>query len=305
MLKFILKRLLEAIPTLWVIATLTFFMVRLAPGGPFDGERSMPPEIREQLNAHYGLDRPLMVQYWDFITKAVRGDLGPSFKYQGWNVSELIAKKCPISLELAIYSMALAIFWGMGVGILASFKPNTWMDYLPMSLTTLGICLPTFVLGPLLILVISIKLDWLHSSGWTSLSDRILPTICLAIYYGAYIARMTRGSLMEIRNQPYIRTAYAKGLSRRRIYFLHALRNGLQPVVAYLGPCTAGLITGSFIVETIFNIPGLGRFFIDSAFNRDYTMVMGCILFYATLIIIMNLLVDIIQTVLNPRQKLQ
>lgn len=303
MLRLILKRLLEAIPVLFVIVTLTFFMVRLAPGGPFDSEKAMPEAVREAIDAQYGLDQPLWVQYGRYLGGLLQGDLGPSFKYPGWSVNELIAAKIPVSLELGAYALAIALLIGLGLGILAAARPNTWSDYTPMALAMLGICLPTFVLGPLLLLTFA--LDWpiFNAAGWQFPRDRVLPSLTLGLFYAAYIARLTRGSMMEVRNLDYMRTARAKGLPPWRISLLHGLRNAILPVVAYLGPAAAGLISGSFVVETIFHIPGLGKFFVSSAINRDYTLVMGTVILYATLIIVFNLCADLIQARLDPRQR--
>ena len=297
--------MLEAIPVLFIIATATFFLVRLAPGGPFDREKTVSPEVEEALNAHYGLDDSLLVQYLRFIGNLLKGDLGPSFKYPGWTVNELILAKIPISLELGIYALIIAVLIGTSAGVIASLKPNRWSDHLPMALAMIGICLPTFVLGPILVLVFALKLEWFNVSGWFLLGDRVLPSLTLGIFYAAYVARLTRGSMLEVHNEDYIRTARAKGLPEWRVTLVHAFRNGILPVVSFLGPAAAGVISGSFVVETIFHIPGLGRFFVNAAFNRDYTMVIGTVLFYATLLILLNLLADILQSLLNPRIRYQ
>jgi oligopeptide transport system permease protein len=305
MVKFIFRRLFEAVPVLLIIATGTFFIVRLAPGGPFDREKAVTPEVEAALNAHYGLDAPLHVQYFRFLGNLLKGDLGPSFKYPGWTVNELILAKIPVSLELGLYALIIAVLLGVTAGVIASLKPNRWSDHLTMTIAMAGICLPTFVLGPVLVLVFALKLEWFNVSGWFLPTDRILPAFTLGIFYAAYVARLTRGSMLEVRNQDYIRTARAKGLPAWRVTLVHALRNGILPVVTFLGPAAAGVISGSFVVETIFHIPGLGRFFVNAAFNRDYTMVIGTVLFYATLLILLNLLVDILQSLLNPKIRLQ
>lgn len=303
MFKYILKRLLEAIPVLLVIITLTFFMLRIAPGGPFDKEKALPPDIEANLKAYYGMDKPLTEQYLQYLKNLLHGNLGPSFKYPGWTVNEIIASKIPVSIELGVYALSLALIFGIGIGVLSAFKQNTLWDYLPMSAAMVGICLPSFVIGPLLILLFAIKLEWFHSSGWSDMSDRVLPAITMAIFYAAYLARLTRGSMVEVLKQDYIRTAKAKGLSTIRVTFVHGLRNGLVPIVSYLGPALAGLISGSFVIETVFNIPGLGHFFVQAAFNRDYTLVLGTVLCYAVAIIVFNLITDIILVCLNPREK--
>jgi len=304
MVRFIFNRLLQAIPTLLAIATLTFFLIRLAPGGPFSTEKSVAPEILARLNAHYGLDKPMIVQYGGYMLNLLRGNLGPSFKYPNRTVNELIAGAAPVSFELGMWALLFALGTGLTAGIIAVSRPNTLFDHLPMGLAMTGICVPTFVLGPLLVLGIALKLGWLSVSGWVVPGDRILPALTLGAPYAAYIARLTRGGLMEMLPQDFIRTARAKGLPEHVVIFRHALKGGLLPVISFLGPAVAGLVTGSFVVETIFQIPGLGRFFIMAAFNRDYTMIMGTVLFYATLIIVLNMLVDIMQAWMDPRVRL-
>jgi oligopeptide transport system permease protein len=304
MIRFIARRLLQMIPVLWLVITITFVMVRLAPGGPFSTEKKIPEAILKKLEAHYGLDRPLMAQYFAYLGNVLRGDLGPSFKYEGRSVNELIAAAFPISLELGCYALAVALVLGLSAGLLASLRPNSVTDYLPMSVAMLGICIPTFVMGPLLLLVFGLMLNWFNVSGWDVARDKVLPALTLGGYYAAYVARLTRGGVIEILSHDFIRTARAKGAGPARILFKHALKGGLLPVVSYLGPAVAGLLTGSFVVELIFQIPGLGRFFIQSAFNRDYTLVLGTVIFYATLIILFNLAVDVIQVWLNPKLRL-
>ncbi len=305
MAKFILGRILQAIPTLLIIAALTFFMTRMAPGGPFDSEKPIPEEIKERIEAHYGLDKPLHEQFFLYIGNLLQGDLGPSFKYVGWEVSELIAQAFPVSAQLGLCSLAIALALGLPAGIVAALRKNSPWDYVPMSIAMLGICLPTFVLGPALILLFSTKLGWFSPMGWYSMSDIILPSLTLGLFYAAYVARLTRAGMLETLNQDYVRTARAKGATPSQVITKHALRGGLLPVVTFLGPAFAGLISGSFIIESIFFIPGLGRFFVTAAFNRDYTMVLGTVLFYAILIILLNLLVDVIQAALDPKARTQ
>jgi len=301
MFRFIAKRFLEAIPVLLVVSAITFVLLRIAPGGPFDTEKATSPEIRAQIEAYYGLNRKLWRQYTDYMWRAAHGDLGPSYKYIGWDVRELIADSLPVSMELGCYALAFALVVGLITGAVASLRPNTWTDYLPMSIATLGICLPTFVTGPLLILVFGIMLHWYNSSGWFFASDRVLPSITLGLFYTAYLSRLARGGMLEILSQDYIRTARAKGASEWRVLWKHAWRGGLLSVVAYLGPAVSGLLTGSLVVETIFDIPGAGRFFVNAASSRDYTMVMGTTLIFAVLVIGANLVVDILQVWLNPK----
>lgn len=303
MLRFIARRILETIPVLFIIATATFFMMRLAPGGPFDKEKATTPEIRKAIEAYYGLDKPLFEQYLTVMKGYFRGDLGPDYRYPNRRVSELILDSFPVSLELGCLSLAIALVLGMTAGLIAAIRRNSVFDYSAMGLSMVGICLPTFVMGPLLVLMFAIHRHWFNASGWDFARDRVLPATTLGLYYAAYIARLTRGGLLEVLNQDFIRTARAKGAGTLRVLVRHALRGGISPVVSFLGPAAAGIITGSFVVETIFDIPGLGRFFITSAFNRDYTLVLGTVIFYAVLIVFFNLLVDIAQVWLNPKLK--
>ena len=305
MLRFVARRLLQMIPVLFIIATMTFFMLRLAPGGPFDSEKSVTPEIRKNLESYYGLNKPLYRQYYDYLANVVKGDLGPSFKYPNRTVNELIGESFPISAELGFWSLLVALAVGLPAGIISSLRPNTAMDYIPNSLAMVGICVPNFVFGPLLVLIFALTLGWARVSGWDEPIDRVLPALTLGAAYAAYIARLTRGGMLEIFSQDFIRTARAKGASPLRIILKHAMRGGLLPVVSYLGPAVAGLITGSFVVETIFQIPGLGRYFVNAAFNRDYTMVLGAVLFYGAFIVVFNLIVDVALVWMNPRLKFE
>jgi oligopeptide transport system permease protein len=305
MLRFIAIRLVQAIPVLLAVATLTFFMLKLAPGGPFSAEKSTTPEIQRHLEAHYGLNEPLFQQYLTYLGKIVRGDLGPSFKYPNRTVNELIGQAFPVSAELGGWSLLVALSLGLSAGIIASLRPNTLTDYIPSGLAMIGISLPIFVLGPLLVLVFALQLEWVRVAGWDDWIDRILPSLTLGGFYAAYIARLTRGGMLEVLSQDFIRTARAKGASPSRVILKHALRGGLIPVVSYLGPTVAGLLTGSFVVETIFQIPGLGRYFVTAAFNRDYTMVVGTVLFYAAFIVFFNLLVDLVLIRMNPKLRFE
>lgn len=300
MWRLIFRRLLQAVPVLLAISLLTFLMVRLAPGDPFSDERRVPEDIRARLEAAYGFDQPLWKQYLRHMTHLARGDL-PSFRYPDRTVHEIIAEAFPVSLELGALALLVALLVGIPAGVVAAVRRNTWLDHLPMSLAMSGICLPSFVLGPLLILVFALKLGWVNPMGWDQPSDRVLPALTLGLYYAAYIARLARGGMLEILSQDFMRTARAKGLPGWLVVVRHGLRGGLLPVVTYLGPAIAGLMTGSFAVETIFFIPGLGRFFVTAAFNRDYTMVMGTVMFYAVLIVLLNLAVDVVHLGLDPR----
>ncbi len=306
MLRFALNRLLQAIPVLLIVISATFLLVHSAPGGPFSADKAVPPEVIKALEAQYNLDQPLWQQYISYLGDVLRGDFGPSFKYSGRTVNELIAAGLPATAELALYAMLVALIIGISAGVAAAMRPNTLQDYLPMSAAMLGICMPSFLFGPLMVLIFGIHLEWLPVSGWGDMpGDKILPSITLGTGYAAYIARLSRGGMLEVLSQDYIRTARAKGLSEPLIILKHALRGGLIPVVAFLGPAFAGLLGGSFVVETIFQIPGLGRFYVQAAFNRDYTMILGMTIFFATLIILFNLLSDMLAIWLNPKLRQQ
>ena len=243
-------------------------MVHAAPGGPFDEDKAVSPEVMEKLNERYNLNAPLIEQYTDYLGGVLVGDFGPSFRYPSRTVSELIFTGLPITFELAIYSIIFALLIGIGTGIISALKKNTFLDYIPMTSAMVGICVPSIILGPLLTLIFGIWLEILPVSGWGDLSgDKILPTITLGTAYAAYCARLTRGGMLEVLNQDFIRTARAKGLSETRVVLVHALKGGLTPVIAFLGPAMAGLLAGSFVVETIFGIPGLGRFYVEAAIN--------------------------------------
>ncbi len=324
MLRYVLRRLLEAIPVMLVIITGTFFMQRFVPGGPFTAEKAVTPEVQRNLEAYYHLNDPLWKQYvdylWDLTPKrfhplaltdgldlkeAFGIDFRPSFKYPNRTVNEIIADKLPVSLELGMISLGVALVIGLPLGILAAVRRNSWIDYICSSVAMTGICVPTFVLGPVLVLGFAIHLGWFNASGWYGPIDRVLPSLTLGSVYAAYIARLTRGGFLEVLNQDFIRTARAKGASESRVIFRHALRGGLLPVVSFLGPAVAGILTGSFVIETIFQIPGLGREFVNSAFNRDYTLILGTVILYAGFIIVLNLVVDVVQVWMNPKLKFE
>jgi oligopeptide transport system permease protein len=304
MFKFIARRILQAVLVIFIIITVTFFMVRFAPGDPFSAERKMPEHIKERLMAHYGLDQPVLVQYGNYLQQLLQGDLGPSFT-ETRSVNEILAATFPVSLELGGWALLIALGIGLPIGIVAAVFRNTLADYVPMSLAMIGICLPTFVLGPILALVFGVWLGWFNVSGWFMPADRVLPALTIGLVYAAVIARITRGGMLEILSQDFIRTAVAKGVPFWRIIFLHTLKGGLLPVISFLGPALAGIISGSFVVETIFQIPGMGREFVSSAFDRDYTLVLGTVILYALLITAANLLVDIVQVILNPRLRFE
>lgn len=306
MWRFIGGRLLQAVPVILTVITVTFFLVRVAPGGPFDAEKAVIPEVKAALEKQYRLDQPLFSQYVAYLGDLARGDMGPSFKYPGRSVNELIGAGLPVTAELGLYALLVAIGIGALAGIVASLKPNSAQDYIPMTAAMIGICMPTFLLGPLLVLVFGIRLEWLPVSGWGDLpGDKLLPSLTLGAAYAAYIARLSRAGMLEVLSQDYIRTARAKGLPEWQVVIRHSLRGGLLPMVAFLGPAFAGLLAGSFVVETIFQIPGLGRFYVQAAFNRDYTMILGTTVFLSTLIVLFNLLSDIIAAWMNPRLRHQ
>ena len=302
MFTFIFKRILQAIPVLFIVATLTFFMIRLAPGGPFSTDKNVSPEIMSNINKHYGLDKPVLQQYSDYMISLLKGNLGPSYKYSNRSVNDIIAQTFPVSLELGLLAMLFAVIIGVFFGVTAAIKPNSLRDYVSMSFVMIGICVPAFVLGPVLIWFFAIKLEWINVAGWSTFGDCILPTITLGAIYAANIARLSRGGMLEILTHDFIRTARAKGINEKWVIIKHALRGGLMSVISYIGPAIAGVITGSFVVETIFQIPGLGRIFVQAAFDRDYTMIVGTVFFYAILIVILNVLVDILQIWLDPRR---
>ena len=302
MLKFLLSRIAQAVPVLLVVVTATFFLVHAAPGGPFSADKAVPPEVIEALEAQYKLDQPVWRQYISYLGDILSGDFGPSFKYPGRSVNELIMAGIPITAELAFYAMLVALGIGILSGVGAAMRPNTLQDYAPMTLAMIGICMPSFLLGPLLVLVFGIELEMVPVSGWGDIpGDKILPSITLGTGYAAYIARLSRGGMLEILSQDFIRTARAKGLSESTVIIKHALKGGLIPVIAFLGPAFAGLLAGSFVVETIFQIPGIGRFYVQAAFNRDYTLILGMTIFLSTLIIIFILISDLISIWLNPK----
>ncbi|MDH3418531.1 MAG: oligopeptide ABC transporter permease OppB [Gammaproteobacteria bacterium] len=305
MLRYSLRRFLGAIPTLLILIALAFFMIRLAPGGPFDAERALLPEIEANLRAAYHLDEPLPMQFVRYLGNLARADFGPSFQYRDYTVTELIMTGFPVSLRLGGSAMVVALLFGISAGSLAALRQNTRTDYTVMSLSMTGISIPNFVMAPLLILLFAVYLGWLPAGGLGEGSWRnmVLPVISLALPQIAYVARLTRGSMIEVLRSPFIRTAKAQGLPMYKILIRHALKPALLPVVSYLGPATAAVITGSVVIEQIFGVPGLGRFFVQGALNRDYTLVMGVVVFYGVLIIVFNFLVDLAYAWLDPKVK--
>jgi len=306
MWRFIGFRILQAIPVIFAVITITFFLVRAAPGGPFSTEKAVSPQVKAALEAQYQLDLPAHEQYFSYLSDLVKGDFGPSFNYTGRSVDELIFQGLPVTAELGFYALLIALVIGTISGVIAALKPNSAQDYVPMGIAMVGICMPSFLLGPTLVLVFAIWLEWLPVSGWGDIpGDKILPSITLGAMYAAYIARLSRAGMLEVLSQDYLRTARAKGLPEYKVILKHALRGGLLPVITYLGPAFAGLLSGSFVVETVFQVPGLGRFYIQAAFNRDYTMILGTTIFLATLIVLFNLLSDVLAAWLNPRLRYQ
>jgi oligopeptide transport system permease protein len=316
MLVYTLKRLLSALPTIFVIIAVSFFMMRLAPGGPFTSERNITPAIEANLNARYNLDDPLPIQFFKYLGNVLQGDFGPSFVNQDFTVTELILQGLPVSLTIGLSSLTLAVFIGSFLGVLAALRQNKATDYTIMSVAMAGITIPNFVTAPLMILLFAVWNNWLPTSGWVGWSgieqqgfDRflqslILPVITLALPQIAIISRLMRGSMIEVMRSNFIRTARAKGLSAAMIVRKHALRAAVLPLISYLGPATAALLSGSLVIERIFTLPGIGKYFVDGALARDYTLVMGVVILYASLIVILNLLADLVLALLDPKVKL-
>lgn len=303
MLTYAARRLLGAVPTLFLIVTIAFFMIRLAPGGPFDAERTVPPEVAANLDRAYGLDRPLLAQYATYLGNLLRGDFGPSFRYKDFTVGQLIRSGFPVSLAVGGLAMLCAAALGTALGAFAALRRNTGLDHGVMAAAMAGVAIPNFVMAPLLSLVLGVHLGWLPVAGWGggSPAHLVLPVAALALPQIAYVARLTRAGLLEVLRADFIRTAHAKGLPDRLVVTRHALRAALLPVVSYLGPAAAGIITGSVVIEQIFGIPGIGRHFVQGALNRDYTLVMGVVVLYGALIIAFNLAVDLLYGFLDPR----
>lgn len=304
MVKYILKRVGISIITLWAVITITFFMLRLLPGGPFTGEKNIPEAIMQNLEAKYGLDKPVIEQYGLYLKNLLQGDLGESMKYSGREVSEIISYSFPSSAKLGVVVIIIALVFGIILGIIAALKYNTWPDSLCMVLATLGVTIPSFVLASVLMYIFGVKYKLLPVTGLNEPKSFILPALALGGYSIAFISRLTRSKLLETLGSDYIRTAKAKGVSSFKIIVKHALRNTLIPIITYLGPLIAGILTGSFVVEKIFAIPGLGREFVNTISNRDYTVIMGVTVFYSAILIICNLLVDLLYGIIDPRIKL-
>ncbi|MEW5947544.1 MAG: ABC transporter permease subunit [bacterium] len=301
MTAYIGRRLIGAIPTILIIVTFAFFMMRIAPGGPFDAERALPPDVIRNIEAKYHLDEPLHVQYWRYMKDLFRGDLGPSFKSPDWTVNEMVARTLPVSLILGTWALLFALCIGIPAGFIAALRRNAAPDYAAMTFAVIGISVPNFVVAALLMNLVAVKLGVLDVAGWGQWRHVVLPAVTLGLPYAAYIARLSRAGMLEVIRQDYVRTARAKGLSEPVILLRHAFKPAILPVVSFLGPAAAAILTGSLVVEKIFQIPGLGWHFVTSALNRDYTMVMGTVIVYSSMLILFNLLVDVAYGFLDPR----
>ncbi|MBQ7732808.1 MAG: ABC transporter permease [Synergistaceae bacterium] len=305
MSKYIFRRVTSSLLTLFVIITITFFMMRAIPGGPFTDEKAVPQFVMEKINARYGLDQPLMTQYGKYLWNVLQLDLGPSYRYEGMTVNEIIANSFPASFMVGGIALVLALLVGIPAGIISALKHGKWQDRLAMILATLGVTVPNFVIAAILVYIFAWQLGLVTVGFWEGLPTAVLPAVTLAGYPAAFISRLVRSGMLEVLNQDYIRTAYSKGLSERRVIYVHALKNAIIPVITYLGPLTAGILTGSFVVEQVFGVPGLGTFFVTSITNRDYTTIMGVTIFYSALLVAFNLLADLLLVIIDPRIKLR
>ncbi|MGM3172607.1 oligopeptide ABC transporter permease OppB [Dickeya lacustris] len=303
MLKFIFRRCLEAIPTLFILITISFFMMRLAPGSPFTGERTLPPEVMANIEAKYHLNDPMIKQYGSYMLQLMQGDFGPSFKYKDYSVNDLVARAFPVSAKLGAAAFLLAIVLGVTSGVVAALNQNSKWDYTVMGFAMTGVVIPSFVVAPLLVLVFAITLRWLPGGGWNGGAPQyiILPMVALSLSYIASIARITRGSMIEVLHSNFIRTARAKGLPLRRIILRHALKPTLLPVISYMGPAFVGIITGSMVIETIFGLPGIGQLFVNGALNRDYSLVLSLTILVGALTIVFNAVIDVLYAVIDPK----
>ena len=301
MARYVLRRIGSALVILWVIISITFVLMHAIPGGPFTSEKKLPPQVKASIEAKYHLDDPLWKQYADYIGGVVTGDLGPSYKYEGRSVNDIIGESFPVSAQLGLLALCVAVVGGIAAGAISAMRPNGIIDYAITFVSTLGISVPTFIIGAVLVYVVGFELGWLPVVMWRGPSYMILPVLTLAAQPMAFIARLTRSGLLDVYQQEYIRTARAKGLGAWNILIRHALGNAILPVITYIGPLAASLLTGSFIVETIFAIPGLGQYFVTSIYNRDYTVILGVTVFYSTLIVVLNIIVDMIYPIIDPR----
>lgn len=303
--KFVLRRLLSLIPTMFLIVTFSFFIIRVAPGGPFSSEKKVTPEVMANLMHKYHMDEPLMKQYLRYMGDMLHGDLGPSYKNKDYTVNQLIGASMPNSIVLGVTALAIALILGTLAGLISAIRQNTWPDYLCMSFASLGISIPTFVIGPVAVLIFAMKLKWLPTSGWLDSKagalTLIMPAMTLALPYFSSITRLTRSSVLEVLRSDYVRTAHAKGLKKSEVMFKHVLRGALLPIVTYLGPAFAGIVTGSVVIEQIFLVPGIGNYFVKSALNRDYTLILGTVIVYSLILVLMNFIVDVLYGFLDPR----
>jgi oligopeptide transport system permease protein len=304
-LGFIVKRLLWLVVTLWVIFTVSFFLMRAVPGGPFDNDRRLEPEIEANINRYYHFDEPLLAQYWRHLSNALRGDFGPSYKLTDYTVNQVIAQGMPVSMALGVLALAFAMSLGLVAGVTSAVRRGTTADIVLMSLATIGIAVPSFVVAGLAIILFVFVIPIFPAAGWGSFDQLLLPAMCLGAPYAADVARISRTSMLDVLSQDHIRTARAKGLSPARVVWGHALPGALLPVVSFLGPAIAGILTGSLVIERIFAIPGLGSHFIEASLQRDFTLSMGCVLVYTVLVYTMNFLVDLSYTILDPRVELK
>lgn len=305
MLKYILKRVVSSIITIWVVITATFFLMHAVPGGPFDGGKALPPAIKANLEAKFGLDKSLGEQYATYLKNLSHGDLGPSMTYEGRTVNDVINYSFPASAKLGFTAVSISLVFGLIMGIIAALKQGKWQDNLCMIISTIGVTIPSFVMATVFIYLFAVKLGWFPAVGFDGPKYMVLPAVALAGYSTAFISRLVRSSLLEVVRQDYIRVAKAKGLSKGKVIIKHALRNSLIPLVTYLGPLIASVLTGSFIIESLFGVPGLGKEFVQSISNRDYSTTLGVTIFFCSLLVIANLIVDILYVIIDPRIKLE
>ncbi|MCI1943648.1 ABC transporter permease [Clostridium luticellarii] len=305
MSKYILKRLFYSIITIWIVISITFLLMHLIPGGPFDDEKKLPPQIKAKLEEKFGLDKPLGTQYTTYLGDIIHGDLGPSMRYEGKTVNEVVFNSFPVSAKIGLLSIAFALIFGLFMGIIAALHQGKWPDSAAMLISTIGVTIPNFVMATFFIYFFAVKLGWFPAVGLDSPSSYVLPSVALGAYSMSFIARLSRSSLLEVIRQDYIKVEKAKGLSQNVIIYKHALKNSLIPIVTYIGPLFAGILTGSFVIETLFGIPGLGRDFVQSIYNRDYTTILGITIFYSSFLVLCNLIVDILYVIIDPRIKLE
>ncbi|MBP2033018.1 oligopeptide transport system permease protein [Clostridium algifaecis] len=305
MSKYILKRLIYSVITIWIVLSVTFLLMHLIPGGPFDEEKKLPPQIKANLEQKFGLDKPLINQYTTYLNSILHGELGPSMRYEGKTVNEVISYSFPVSARVGVLAVIFALILGLFMGTVAALNQGKWQDSTSMIIATLGVTVPNFVMATFFIYLFAVKLRWFPAVGLDSPSGYVLPSVALGAYSMSFIARLSRSSLLEVIRQDYIKVAKAKGLSERKIIYKHALKNSLIPIITYIGPLFAAILTGSFVIENLFGIPGLGREFVQSIYNRDYTTILGVTIFYSTFLIICNLIVDILYVIIDPRIKLE